>query len=687
MKFSRQFLPLFAVVLLVASAFIFVPVSAESSLNIEAVGDHNEYSFASVNGTATFVVTITNDGDTDFTSVSIEASFDDPSWQEHVDKNVTFWYSDSNNTGGIDIGNLAQGAIAQVTVDAVVGYGAKFDMSKLVYMNLKVTADDGSTSTDYNVPDTIIAVSNWIAYQSEYPDSPAMETYDIGDNHTYQIMVKNIAVEKLPDNTTRAVDIVDTITVQFGGLGGWTVSCVTDDDPPVTCPGWDPFQGGVLNGLNSSETYTWNLTVELSSKVKAGETFLDFQGFSVDPSDPFGFPYYQPFGMMVIPVSASEMFGVSLSGGGSRDIDLSAGASVINWDARVNNLGNTDDEFTITWDVQGIPTGWNCMNHCLNVDTSNPMVTSSVNWGAHYSFNVVLSVPSDALAGETAKFSMSVTSNGDSLQTSSQNFSATVSQHYGVQLSVDEDSKNNKPGESVDFIFDITNTGNGQDVFSITVEGPGIWNPVLSQNDSMVAAVSGSQFTLTVSIPSDRDAGANSGDIVVTVHSSDGESTANRTVSVSTNQVFDIGLGHVSGSDGKVKIFQETQILLKLNVTNNGNGIDTVSFNLTNAPSWAVLGVDEIQIGRGQTQAIVITLSPDAGALSGRDYTFQVVATSQDGSSETSPDFLAEIEAKETEGEEVTVEEIEKEDSSTPGFGMFASLLALTLIVIIRRRV
>ncbi|SVB27817.1 uncharacterized protein METZ01_LOCUS180671, partial [marine metagenome] len=110
MKFSRQFLPLFAVVLLVASAFIFVPVSAESSLNIEAVGDHNEYSFASVNGTATFVVTITNDGDADFTSVSIEASFDDPSWQEHVDKNVTFWYSDSNNTGGIDIGNLAQGA-------------------------------------------------------------------------------------------------------------------------------------------------------------------------------------------------------------------------------------------------------------------------------------------------------------------------------------------------------------------------------------------------------------------------------------------------------------------------------------------------------------------------------------------------------------------------------------------------
>ena len=671
MLVSRQFLPIFAISLLLASALVFVPVSAASSMNIDVEGDHNEYSFASVNGTASFVMTLQNDGDVDFDSVIIAASFDDPTWNDFVDDNVTFTYSGSNATGSIDLGTLAAGALAQVSVDVVVGYGAKVDMSNFVYMNLDVTAD----GQDYEVSDTVIVVSNWKAYQSEFPSSPVENTYDIGTNFSYQIMVENIAVEKLPGGGTQAVDIMDSITVQFGGLGGWTI--YSDD------PAWDSFQGGVLQGLTAGQTYTWDIRVELSSKVKAGSADLDFQAFSVDPDDPFGFPYYQPFGMISIPVSASEMFGIKLDGAGSRDVDLSAGASVADWTVRVNNLGNTDDDFTINWDAAGIPSGWN-----LNVDTSGPMVTDSISWSGFYQFEVVLSVPGDALADTTATFSMSAFSNGDSTQTATQDFTATVSQHHGVSLSVDSESKENSPGQAVDFIFNITNTGNGQDTFSITVEGPAVWNPVLSQDNISVDAVSGSQFTLTVSIPSDKDAGANSGDIVVTVLSSDDESTANSTVSVTTSQVYDIGLGYVSGSNGTVKVTQETQILLKLNVTNNGNGIDTLALAMANAPSWASLGAETMQIGRGQTQAITITLSPDAAALSGRDYTFQVVVTSADGSEYTSPDFSANIEVKQTTGGgEVEVEDIESDDdSSTPGFGLIASLLALTTLVVLRRR-
>ena len=671
MLVSRQFLPIFAISLLLASALVFVPVSAASSMNIDVEGDHNEYSFASVNGTASFVMTLQNDGDVDFDSVIIAASFDDPTWNDFVDDNVTFTYSGSNATGSIDLGTLAAGALAQVSVDVVVGYGAKVDMSNFVYMNLDVTAD----GQDYEVSDTVIVVSNWKAYQSEFPSSPVENTYDIGTNFSYQIMVENIAVEKLPGGGTQAVDIMDSITVQFGGLGGWTI--YSDD------PAWDSFQGGVLEGLTAGQTYTWDIRVELSSKVKAGSADLDFQAFSVDPNDPFGFPYYQPFGMISIPVSASEMFGIKLDGAGSRDVDLSAGASVADWTVRVNNLGNTDDDFTINWDAAGIPSGWN-----LNVDTSGPMVTDSISWSGFYQFEVVLSVPSDALADTTATFSMSAFSNGDSTQTATQDFTATVSQHHGVSLSVDSESKENSPGQAVDFIFNITNTGNGQDTFSIIVEGPAVWNPVLGQDNISVDAVSGSQFTLTVSIPSDKDAGANSGDIVVTVLSSDDESTANSTVSVTTSQVYDIGLGYVSGSNGTATVTQETQILLKLNVTNNGNGIDTLALAMANAPSWASLGAETMQIGRGQTQAITITLSPDAAALSGRDYTFQVVVTSADGSEYTSPDFSANIEVKQTTGGgEVEVEDIESDDdSSTPGFGLIASLLALTTLVVLRRR-
>ena len=215
MLVSRQFLPLFAISLLLASALVFVPASAAPSLSIDVTADHNEYSFASVNGTASFVVTITNNGDVDFTNVVIDAAFDDESW---LRDNVTFTYSGSNATGEIDLGSLASGALAQVTVDAVVGYGAKIPMSKDVYMNLGIMAD----GSDYSVPDTIIFVTNWIAYN--FPESPVVNTYDIGDSYDYQIKVENIAVEKLPGGGTQAMDILDSMTVQFGGLSGWSVS-------------------------------------------------------------------------------------------------------------------------------------------------------------------------------------------------------------------------------------------------------------------------------------------------------------------------------------------------------------------------------------------------------------------------------------------------------------------------------
>jgi hypothetical protein len=47
--------------------------------------------------------------------------------------------------------------------------------------------------------------------------------------------------------------------------------------------------------------------------------------------------------------------------------------------------------------------------------------------------------------------------------------------------------------------------------------------------------------------------------------------------------------------------------------------------------------------------------------------------------------MTAEIEVKETEGEEVVEEKVETEDDS-PGFGVFASLLAFAFVVFNRRK-
>jgi len=663
----RQALPFFVVLLMVVSVFAFTPASAASSLIATLDAEHGPYSFASVNGSAEYTVTITNDGDVDFEEVEISASFMDDTW---LPENVTF--SSSGNEGNVSIllGPLVSSAVIQVQVSATVGNGAKVDFAQ-VPMQINVEAyDDGGEGASVGL-EAMICVTNWIAYESNFPNQPTINAFNMGDSHDYQIVVENIAVTKHPDNTTAPMPIRDHIVVQYSGISGWAV---TSDDE-----GWHPFFGGTLEGMDASVSHTWNVAIELTGNVKAGDHIVDFQATSTDPDDPMGgMPYIQPYGMTVIPVSAAEWYGVSVSGAGSRNVDLSEGLAISTWNVAVNNLGNTKDTFSITWDNSGVPAGWTL--------SSTPDTSGEIDWQGSSTFDMSLTVPADALAGTSASFSMTATSSNSVDETASQSFVATVDQHYGVSLSVDSDSKSKAPGGVVDFIFNVTNTGNGEDTFGIMVDGPALWTPTASQSNITISAVSSGQFTVSVTIPDDKDAGAESGDIIVTVSSSDGESTANHSVSVSTSQVYDISMGHVSGSDGTVTVTQETQLQLRLNVTNNGNGVDTVTFTMENQPPWAALGSDSIQIGRGQTIAIVITLSPDTAALSGRDYIFQVVATSADGSETTSPDLTAQIEVKETEGEEVVTEELDEDDEGLPGFSMFVSLLALTIVVLSRRK-
>ena len=663
----RQALPFFVVLLMVVSVFAFTPASAASSLIATLDAEHGPYSFASVNGSAEYTVTITNDGDVDFEEVEISASFMDDTW---LPENVTF--SSSGNEGNVSIllGPLVSSAVIQVQVSATVGNGAKIDFAQ-VPMQINVEAyDDGGEGASVGL-EAMICVTNWIAYESNFPNQPTINAFNMGDSYDYQIVVENIAVTKNPDNTTAPMPIRDHITVQYSGISGWAV---TSDDE-----GWHPFFGGTLEGMDASVSHTWNVAIELTGNVKAGDHIVDFQATSTDPDDPMGgMPYIQPYGMTAIPVSAAEWYGVSVSGAGSRNVDLSEGSAISTWNVAVNNLGNTKDTFSITWDNSGVPAGWTL--------SSTPDTSGEIDWQGSSTFDMSLTVPADALAGTSASFSMTATSSNSVDETASQSFVATVDQHYGVSLSVDLDSKSKAPGGVVDFIFNVTNTGNGEDTFGIMVDGPALWTPTASQSNITISAVSSGQFTVSVTIPDDKDAGAESGDIIVTVSSSDGESTANHSVSVSTSQVYDISMSHVSGSDGTVTVTQETQLQLRLNVTNNGNGVDTVTFAMENQPPWAALGSDSIQIGRGQTIAIVITLSPDTAALSGRDYIFQVVATSADGSETTSPDLTAQIEVKETEGEEVVTEELDEDDEGLPGFSMFVSLLALTIVVLSRRK-
>jgi hypothetical protein len=656
----RQILSFVAILMMAASAFAFTPSArAEASLDTSLEGFYNEYSFASVNGTAEYNVTFTNNGDVDFETVSITASFQDTSWKI---ENVTFSTSEESNNGTLSL-PLAAGGLAQVHVSVFVGYGAKIDFAQ-VPLTLGINTDDGTESSIV----AIICVTNWIAYESNYPSSAELNTYNKGDSYNYNLTVKNIAVTMNMDNTTSPMDINDNIQLQYSSLSGWSITCTNES--------WHPFYGGQLEGMLADEVKTWEITVNLTGNVQAGEDILNFEASSTNPDDPFSMPYYQPYGLTVIPVSAAEWYGVGVSGAGMRNADVSEGSAIQTWSVGVSNFGNTADTFDLTWNLGNIPAGW--------AISATPTTSGAIGWQGSSNFDVSLTVPANALSGSSASFLMTATSSSSSIETSSQTFEVVVDQHYGVSMEVDTESKNGAPGSNVEFSFNLTNTGNGEDTFDIIVEGPGMWSPMSSVPSLMVDAVSSGQFLVSVMVPTTMTANSNSGDITITVTSSDNETTLNSTISVVASQVFAINIAYGTGSDGTVTISEDTSLQIKLNITNNGNGIDTLSLELVNAPDWATLGAETLIVGT-MPVPLVITLSPDTAAVSGRDYTFQVVATSLDGTEWISPDLTADIEAKTTDSTDVVEEVLEEEDDS-PGFGILASFLAFTFVIYGRRK-
>ncbi|MFL2941823.1 MAG: hypothetical protein ACJZ2N_03380 [Candidatus Poseidoniales archaeon] len=672
---NRQSISFAFMLLMVVSAFAFTPsASGEASVSIVTVGDLDSRSFASVNGTAAFIVNLTNDGSDDFGNASLRVSFEDASWMNLTsDGNVTMEYvsdDEVNGTGLIDILSLTAGSSVHIYVNVTVAYGVNTQEDTV---SMALIFNDGMDNEWES--EALVTVTDWVAYESHFPDLPAVQDYDAGDQYDYSMTVDNIRISN--ESVAQATDAY--IRISFS-LSGWDVR--SDD------PNWDiPNRQLILDGMSAGQSYVFNFAINhTGGNVLAGPQTLSFfaqsggSGGGMMGGEP---PYLQANGMLDFPVTVAPKYGVSVSGASSELADVSNGSSLISWSLEVRNLGNTQDTFSLIWDQSSVPAGWDL--------TALPTTTGLLNAKQKFTADIGLTVPADAAAtvfdsNSTAQFSVVATSSDGVTSSTSQAFSATIDQNYGVSLAVNNETKEANPGESVDFIFSLSNLGNGEDTFAVDVSGASAaWNTVLSEENITVPAVSDSQFTLTVTIPSNRVSG-DSEDFVVTVSSSDGVSTTNLTVKVSTLQVFDIDVVHYGSGDGNAKVPQGSQKQLRLNITNNGNGWDNLSFALSKeAPSWASLGANNYLLQPGKTETLVITFSPTVEDVSTIDYIFDVVVTSSNGKEWESPQMTVSLEQKETAGEEVEQEELEDEEDS-PGFGILFSIISLTLVVLSRRK-
>ncbi|MDP6846392.1 MAG: hypothetical protein QF366_01950, partial [Candidatus Poseidoniia archaeon] len=407
----RPFLLLIAGIAL--ALFYTIPgASADAILNVDGEGFHDYTSFGPVGGTAVFYITVSNDGDADYEDASISASFDDESWT--ADK-VNF--DDGTNSGNATLDIGAIGAAESVVLAATVSIPESAENQDTVTFIATVDADGDIATREFTV-----VVTDWIAYSDD-----GSQSYEMGDTEedcsaSTSCNIYNITVMNLNE-----ADISNEITIGFAGAdeGGWLVG---GDD-------WDEMNlSATLFGLDGNDKYVIELEITVQEgNIPAGDANLAFLA-----GDDSG--YIQPY-FIVMNANIAEFFDVRVFGGGSQSVAASGGE--VSWEVTIQNMGNTGDNFDISFDTSGLPSGWSTTGTAS--ENTGYLEWKGSGEASIHSFSVTMNVPDGLGAGTSGSFWMSVSSSSGATA-ADQSFSATVAQGYGLSLASSADEATEAPG-------------------------------------------------------------------------------------------------------------------------------------------------------------------------------------------------------------------------------------------------
>jgi uncharacterized repeat protein (TIGR01451 family) len=221
----------------------------------------------------------------------------------------------------------------------------------------------------------------------------------------------------------------------------------------------------------------------------------------------------------VLVQGTTPFYGVELSGDQAQTglVD-----STVTYNLVVTNTGNTADSFTLTVDSV-----W-------DADLSDT-TTGSLNPGETFDFTVDVTVPDDAADGATDVATVTATSDTDDTAFDTAELTTTATTEvvveYGVELVATTTAQSGYVGTSVVYTVDITNTGDAEDTFAVTLSGNS-WTTAVAPTNVTLDAGESDQLTVTVQIPAGAAHGAQ--DTVTVTATSAADATATDSVQLTT---------------------------------------------------------------------------------------------------------------------------------------------------------
>ena len=479
--------------------------------------------------------------------------------------------------------------------------------------------NDGNEDDTFNL--TVIADAAW------GPVWPLTVNVSYQD---YARVVVNLTVPDLRNGSTTAITLTatsvfdngtadnDTGTAIVARYAGVTVSLFAPIDQTELFGTLLSYTFNVTNDGNEDDTFTLNATADAAWGLVEPEPMtvaIPYQGYAWVTIN-VTVPDLRNGTTTAVFLSAMSVFdngtadndtgtaivarytglvitGFAPSGAGK------PGDDVPYW-VNLTNTGNDDDWYDLTpVDEHGWTTdlpgavwvdygGWTNLTFTLTVRGTLPLVPN----------------------GTVDTLDLTLTSQNETATTDSVAYVTTVTQIAFVSVTIIEPSTREVlPGETVTYIFLVMNNGNAADTFNLTVDGSG-WTAAADQAVVSLNIHEPRIVTVTHTVPGVAGAPDGTSRNVTLTATSQQPGGASDTGKGTTNVTLYYGLALAGEALPTTPIYPDTTIELTLDVTNLGNGDETVTLSVSGeAADWATLTPSVSLSGYGDTVHPVLTIN------------------------------------------------------------------------------
>jgi len=281
----------------------------------------------------------------------------------------------------------------------------------------------------------------------------------------------------------------------------------------------------------------------------------------------------------------------------------------------VTNLGNVEDNYNLS---VSYPEGWQVLFWFTFIDL--PPYSSARS-------ELIVIIPENAIPGTSENITVTAVSKTDNTVTDSDSCIAHVKIVRGVEVSISPENLVGHLGENLTYTITITNTGNVDENYVLTIVDSENWGPTLSENILTVPAGSQNTATLSVVVPSNAY-GWTEDNITITATSQENAQVSDSFSCIAQAAVFRAVA--VSISPSSIKALQGATIPYTVTVKNEGNVDDIYDLTASDTKGWGPSIPENISVPAFEngTTTLNVTIPENAALLEEDDIT--VTATSQE---------------------------------------------------------